>query len=442
MGADDKQKKLVTKPSILFKKYQRQLKFAGASLVVIFVMAYIIAGFMNMNGMLETDSYNFSNNIEKNTQRVSKNDINQYSHISDFEAPDPEIRVRPDDYKMPFTDISQNVIHPEDDGIREKAAMVTLVTNSNLYELTKAIRHVEDRFNNRYHYDWVFLNDEEFTDEFKKVTSALVSGKTKYGLIPTEQWSLPNSIDRDIMRKNMKIMQDKEVLYADSVPYRNMCRYHSGFFWRHPILDDYEFYWRVDHDITIFCNIQYDIFKFLRVNNKKIGFILSVTDYIETIPTLWSTVTSFFADFPQHFNKNNLMNFISNDNGNTYNRCHFWSNFEIGSLEFFRSKAYRDYFDYLDNSGGFFYERWGDAPVHSIAAATMLDKSEIHFFDGLGFHHPNYFSCPVEESIRIQNQCVCDPKIDDTWKEKYFCTKNYFRAANLLIPVGAQSKTF
>lgn len=66
------------------------------------------------------------------------------------------------------------------------------------------------------------------------------------------------------------------------------------------------------------------------------------------------------------------MAFLSEDGGETYNRCHFWSNFEIGSLALWRSDAYLAYFDYLDKAGGFFYERWGDAPVHSIAAALFL----------------------------------------------------------------------
>ena len=33
-----------------------------------------------------------------------------------------------------------------------------------------------------------------------------------------------------------------------------------------------------------------------------------------------------------------------------YNLCHFWSNFEIGDLRFFRSEAYQEYFSYLDRS--------------------------------------------------------------------------------------------
>ena len=33
-----------------------------------------------------------------------------------------------------------------------------------------------------------------------------------------------------------------------------------------------------------------------------------------------------------------------------YNLCHFWSNFEIGDLRFFRSEAYQEFFSYLDRS--------------------------------------------------------------------------------------------
>jgi len=36
------------------------------------------------------------------------------------------------------------------------------------------------------------------------------------------------------------------------------------------------------------------------------------------------------------------------------------SNFEIARLDFWQSDAYMAYFDHLDKSGGFFYERWGD----------------------------------------------------------------------------------
>jgi len=43
--------------------------------------------------------------------------------------------------------------------------------------------------------------------------------------------------------------------------------------------------------------------------------------------------------------------------GEKYNMCHFWSNFEIARLDWFRSKEYQDFFEMMDRSGGFWMER-------------------------------------------------------------------------------------
>lgn len=131
--------------------------------------------------------------------------------------------------------------------------------------------------------------------------------------------------------------------------------------------------------------IDFDPFRYLRENNKMYGFTISLYEYQETIPTLWDTVSKFMEEHPEFVKKHNSLEWISNDKGDSYNLCHFWSNFEIGNLNFFRSEAYRKYFDYLDKAGGFYYERWGDAPVHSIAAALFLRPDEIHFFDNIGY---------------------------------------------------------
>jgi len=63
----------------------------------------------------------------------------------------------------------------------------------------------------------------------------------------------------------------------------------------------------------------------------------------------------------------------------------------------------------LDKDGGFFYERWGDAPVHSIAAGLLLPKEEIHFFEDFGYWHVPFTHCPVAEQTRLKNKCHCDP---------------------------------
>ena len=221
----------------------------------------------------------------------------------------------------------------KDPGPRMNATFVTLARNSDVWEIARSIRQVEDRFNKKFNYDWVFLNDQPFDDQFKKVTSALTSGNTKYGEIPKEHWSFPEWIDQDKAAKVRADMAARKIIYGDSISYRHMCRYESGFFFRHPLMLDYEWYWRVEPSIELFCDIEYDTFKFMADNNKKYSFTLSLYEYVETIPTLWDSTKNYIKKFPQHIVSGNSMGFLSDDGGETYNHCHFVSS-ELCTISF------------------------------------------------------------------------------------------------------------
>lgn len=73
------------------------------------------------------------------------------------------------------------------------------------------------------------------------------------------------------------------------------------------------------------------------------------------------------------------------------------------------------YFEFLDKEGGFFYERWGDAPVHSIAAGLMLKKEELHFFNDIAYYHVPFTHCPTGEEKRLELKCHCNPKDNFDW---------------------------
>ncbi|KAL8994193.1 MAG: hypothetical protein Q9169_005778 [Polycauliona sp. 2 TL-2023] len=319
------------------------------------------------------------------------------------------------------------------------ATFVTLARNSDLWEIVKSIRQVEDRFNRKFHYDWVFLNDKPFDVTFKNVTTSLISGKTHYGLIPQEHWSFPEHIDTDRARRVREDMAQRKIIYGDSISYRHMCRFESGFFFQHPLMQQFEWYWRVEPSIELYCDIDYDTFEYMRDHNKKYSFVLSLYEYVETIPTLWDSVKTFMKDHPEHLAEGNGMEFLSKDGGETYNHCHFWSNFEIGNLDWLRSQAYTDFFNQLDKDGGFFYERWGDAPVHSIAAGLLLKKEEIHFFNDIAYYHVPFTHCPTGEQYRLDRKCHCNPKDNFDWKS-YSCTSRFFDMNNLEKPAGYQDQ--
>lgn len=311
----------------------------------------------------------------------------------------------------------------------------SLARNSDLWEIVDSIRSVQDRFNNKFNYDWVFLNDEEFTDEFKQVTLNLITGKATYGRVPEEHWLYPQAVDLEKAAEGRKKLADMGVIYGESESYRHMCRFQSGFFFHHPLLASYDWYWRVEPSVRFSCDIDYDLFEYMEKSDKVYGFAISIQEFEPTIPTLWQHTKDFMTANPHYLHKNNLLNFVSEDAGKTYNLCHFWSNFEIVNLNFYRSQAYQEYFDHLDATQGFFYERWGDAPIHSIAASLFLDKSQVHMFQDFGYSHSIYQSCPIDDKVRAANRCDCNKNNDFTFRG-YSCGNQFFKAQNLAKPAN------
>ncbi|KAI9476879.1 hypothetical protein LPJ55_004147 [Coemansia sp. RSA 990] len=288
-----------------------------------------------------------------------------------------------------------------------RAAFVVLVRNSDLRGMKQAMRQIEDRFNRRFNYPYVFLNDVPFTDEFMVETRAMTRANVSFGTIPHEHWSYPAWINQTYAQECRQRMHEQKVFYALSESYRHMCRFYSGFFFRHPLLQDLDYYWRIEPDVEYTCDINYDPFLFMQRRGIKYGYTIALHEYPETIPTLWTTVKNHIAKHPEFVRHPAGMRWLSATGGDTYNGCHFWSNFEIGSLELFRSPEYQAYFEHLDRAGGFFYERWGDAPVHAIAAALMLQKHEVHWFQDIGYYHNPWHNCPQDAQSRLR--CHCDP---------------------------------
>lgn len=316
---------------------------------------------------------------------------------------------------------------------KENAVLYMLVRNFEVHQALESIRQIEDRFNRRYRYPWVFLNDELFTDEFKRLTSGMVSGSVEYGFIPAEVWDTPPHIDLDFYEERLQYMEENDVIYGGSKSYRNMCRFNSGNFFWHPLMMKYDYYWRVEPSIQLYCDQRYDPFEFLRINDLLYGFVVTLVEYKETIPTFYRTFLEFANQNPNLIHPDNALEFAthfddiddaysqeraSKFNSDGYNTCHFWSNFEIANLNFFRSKEYTAYFNHLDKSGGFYYERWGDAPVHTLGVLALMNKSQIHFFNDIGYYHPPFFHCPSDSESFDSGRCLCpidSEKIDNGW---------------------------
>ncbi|KAJ1674517.1 hypothetical protein EV182_003121 [Spiromyces aspiralis] len=295
---------------------------------------------------------------------------------------------------------------------RAKAAIVALVRNSDLKGMRSTVRQIEDRFNHKFNYPYIFLNDQPFTDEFKHGISFVTNSEVRYGTLNASDWNLPDHMDP--AKVELALEKNKHrYIYGGSLSYRFMCRFQSGLFFDHPLLQDLEYYWRIEPDVDYYCDIDYDPFLFMKENGYRYGFTIAPLEWKKTVETLWPTTLRWIQQNPHHLPDKSMIDWVVDNNGD-YNMCHFWSNFEIVDLSLYRSEAYRSYFDYLDKSGGFFYERWGDAPVHSIAASMFLSRDEIHWFEDIGYNHPGNMHCPRPQELNLR--CICDSTKSYTYR--------------------------
>ncbi|KAJ2305855.1 alpha-1,2-mannosyltransferase ktr1 [Coemansia sp. RSA 2706] len=321
--------------------------------------------------------------------------------------------------------IEVNSTKAEDDSGLLRAALVALVRNSELQGIRSTIRQIDDRFNNKFHYPYIFLNDEEFTEEFKEGVRTLTKAPVHFGKLPEEHWGLSPYVTENKVQEALEYNRNR-YLYGGSYSYRLMCRYQSGFVYKHPLLKDLDYYWRIEPDVNYYCDLPYDPFKYMRDNKLIYGFTMTPMEKAETVETLWDTTREWMIENPDYLQDKSFIHWVVNEKAK-YTRCHFWSNFEIVDLSFYRSEAYESYFQHLDRAGGFFYERWGDAPVHSMAAAILLRKEQIHWFEDIGYRHPGIGHCPKDPEMAAR--CVCPPNANYMYRS--LCNRRYGEVGNI-----------
>jgi mannosyltransferase len=176
------------------------------------------------------------------------------------------------------------------------------------------------------------------------------------------------------------------------------------------------------------ADVSSDPFLKMIEHNKTYGFTIAIQEFRETVPNLFRYAAAYKrlnkikstnlwemfvepVEMPSDKTKDTdpkpplemkeqTKNYQPEDDpeamdGESYNTCHFWSNFEIARLDWFRSKEYEDFFKMMDRSGGFWMERWGDAPIHSLAAGALLEVKDIHYFRDIGYRHTTIQHCPA-----------------------------------------------
>ena len=156
-----------------------------------------------------------------------------------------------------------------------------------------------------------------------------------------------------------------------SIGYRHMCRFFSGEIYNHPEVQKYDYYLRLDTDSRILTPLQYDIFEWAKENNCEYGYIEPAIQYDnpKVIEGLWSL---FDTKIPE-----GLM---------------YYTNFELGKVSFFLGNEYQSFYKKIDETGGIYIHRWGDAPIKYLGVNMFMDKDKVKPVRGFTYQHGAVYS--------------------------------------------------
>ncbi|CAG7937450.1 unnamed protein product [Penicillium nalgiovense] len=358
----------------------------------------------------------------------------------------PTIKIISDKHDKVFATGCLSVTYEIQRSARMNAAFVVLVRNQELDGILQSIRSIERHFNQWFHYPYVFLNDADFDEEFKAKIKRHVSAPVEFGKVESTLWDFPDWVDPEIAREGIQKQGDADIMYG------GMESYHLLQFYKHPLLLKYEWYWRLEPEIKYFCDITYDPFVKMAEANKTYGFTIAIKELQETVPNLFRYASAYkrtkgikskglwemFLNRPSGIklpsSEDEKWNSLPEDitmldsdhvhsdeicpdamEGESYNLCHFWSNFEIARLDWYQSKECQEFFEMMERSGGFWMERWGDAPIHSLAAGILLSPDDVHYFRDIGYRHTTIQHCPANAPAR---QLPRAPFLDQTIEDE------------------------
>ncbi|TPX34709.1 hypothetical protein SmJEL517_g02677 [Synchytrium microbalum] len=280
---------------------------------------------------------------------------------------------------------------------RENGVILSLLRNEDLPELLETLKNFEERFNHRWHYPYLMLNNEEFSTEFMESVQSATESQVQFGLV--EDFDFPDFINQTEAKE---FMAKSTIEHGNETAYHHMCRWFSYPFINHELLAPYHWYWRLEPHVKFHCDIPYDPLAYMAKNHIRYGFAVVSRERPYTLPSILRATKNYLK-------KRNLVStdlldeFVFEEAADgSFEICQFYNNLEIVDLSLLRTRAYYEYFDYMDRLLGFYLERWGDAPIRTIYVAMTLPRSQIHHFADFGYEHQ------LQTSILCAGEtCLC-----------------------------------
>jgi alpha 1,2-mannosyltransferase len=220
----------------------------------------------------------------------------------------------------------------------------------------------------------IFYVAEEGEPTAEVMEDLQLTNRPQLQLLPLNStyWSLPYGLQkRDSFFWNRPMY---------SIGYRHMMRWFAILIW--PYLTDlgYTHVMRLDDDSYIHSEIKYNLFDFMRDNNKVYGFRQPVIE--DAVGLGWdSMVDSFLHVYKDATTQEQIDDFKKD------RRISFYNNFFIADISFFMRPPASIFLNVIDRSNLIYTQRTGDLVIHSTVVRLLVSPDKIHWFRDFSYQH-------------------------------------------------------
>ncbi|CAH1782037.1 unnamed protein product [Owenia fusiformis] len=233
-------------------------------------------------------------------------------------------------------------------------------TPEGIRRLFSGLKSVDKNYNDEFKYPIVIFHEPGVTHSQKILIQNASKSLIVFQMV---EFKIPEFLEKEVPKRAC----------SKNVGYRHMCRFHAKIVTKHPLMELFDYYMRLDDDSQFNGNIKYDLFKEMSDNSYIYGYLGITNDSPECVIGLWDAVrkhisrTSLSLTWPEP-----MM---------------YYNNFEVASTKLWLKKEYQDYIEYIDKLGGIYYYRWGDAPIKSLAVSLFVPQENIHQFTDVWYTH-------------------------------------------------------
>lgn len=248
---------------------------------------------------------------------------------------------------------------------KPKAFVYYLIQFKRFLQLQRSLKSLDQYFNDMFHYPVVIFYEWNF---LSPILCAVI-----------RQFSNSDLYFQAITFETPYYPSHKLKQFSCPTPtgYRHMCRFHSKLVYQQPVIHGFEYAWRLDDDSAIYQAVKYDIFVYMKRNHLQYGYAIVNDDRPDCSVNLWESAETYMGNSsitPTFFNEWEKYRV-------------YYNNFEVSRLSLWLSDSYRNFIDYIDELGGIYHYRWGDAAIKTIAVSMFVPKHETHHFKDVKYEH-------------------------------------------------------